>query len=62
MRLQAEDGAMRPTLLRLIVIGAALAFAACSMLHRGKPDNSERRGRALRGSLIRGFRGGFAVG
>ena len=44
MRLQAEDGAMRPTLLRLIVIGAALAFAACSMLHRGKPDNSSAAG------------------
>ncbi|MGZ6242297.1 MAG: hypothetical protein ACXWN9_06890, partial [Candidatus Binataceae bacterium] len=35
---------MRPTLLRLIVIGAALAFAACSMRHRGKPDNSSAAG------------------
>jgi hypothetical protein len=33
--------AMRRTLWRLTVIGAALAFAACSMLHRGgKPANA----------------------
>lgn len=31
---------MRRMLWRLTVIGAALAFGACSMLHRGKPANA----------------------
>lgn len=40
MRLRSESLDMRRTLWRLMVIGAALGFAACSMLHRGKPANA----------------------
>jgi hypothetical protein len=36
MRLRSEDSAMRRLPGRLMIIGAALALAACSMLHRGK--------------------------
>jgi hypothetical protein len=39
-RLRSENATMRHTLWRLTAIGAALAFGACSMLHRGKPSNS----------------------
>lgn len=37
MRLRFEGAPARRTRWRLMAIGAALAFAACSMLHRGKP-------------------------
>jgi hypothetical protein len=37
MRLRFEGVPVRRTLWRLMVIGAALALGACSMLHRGKP-------------------------
>ena len=40
MRSRSEGLAMRRLLARLLVIGAALAFAACSMLHRGKPASA----------------------
>ncbi len=40
MRLRSESPAMRRLLGPLMVIGAALAFAACSILHRGKPPSA----------------------
>jgi hypothetical protein len=40
MRSRSDGVAMRRLLARLMVIGAALAFAACSMLHRGKPASA----------------------
>jgi hypothetical protein len=40
MRLRSESAAMRRPLWRLTVIGAALAFGACSMLHGGKAGNA----------------------
>src|SRR5271163_3328453 len=40
MRLRSESVAKRRTLWCLTVIGTALAFGACSMLHHGKPSNS----------------------
>jgi hypothetical protein len=40
MRLRSKSAAMRRTLWRLTVIGAAIAFGACAMLHRGKPANA----------------------
>jgi len=40
MRLRSESPAMRRLPGPLMVIGAALAFAACSILHRGKPPSA----------------------
>ena len=40
MRSRSDGLAMRRLLARLMVIGAALAFAACSILHRGKPASA----------------------
>ncbi len=40
MRPPSEGLAMRRLFGRLILIGAALALAACSMLHRGKPASA----------------------
>src|SRR5271167_3745695 len=40
MRLRCEGAVMRRTLWPLMVIVAALAFGACSILHRGKPGNA----------------------
>ena len=40
MRSRSLSAAMRHLLWRLMVIGAALAFGACSMLHRGKSANA----------------------
>lgn len=46
MRLRSEGLDVRRTLSRLMLIGAALAFAACSMLHRGKPASAGAPGEA----------------
>jgi hypothetical protein len=40
MRLRFDGRAMRRLPVPLIVIGAALAFASCSILHRGKPASA----------------------
>lgn len=40
MRLRSEGMATRLVWWRLMVLGAAFAFGACSMLHRGKPTNA----------------------
>ncbi len=40
MRLRFEGAPVRRTLWCLMVIGAALALGACSMLHRGKPASA----------------------
>ncbi|HVA41652.1 MAG TPA: hypothetical protein VNF49_13365 [Candidatus Binataceae bacterium] len=40
MRLRFAGVPVRRTLWRLMVIGVALAFAACSMLHQGKPASA----------------------